>query len=769
MKPQTFIHCFLLASLILGFSLNTALAQEKNPSRPTTFPIPLNVAEAILDPFWSTEISTFPQWTVDSGKDHGLIIKQNWSAVDYEWESAPKKGPALRLHRTFQVDCSRYDRLMVKAAIPAQARLHIIAETEKGKRELTSGEGAGKEYEYFLDLDTATRLLGITLEIERESPGQASGWFRWTGLQNSARLKDYFAQWDFSGMDWTPYLKPATFTPEFKPRYGIFLNESELETLRADQAKAEEQHQETRYTQLAQEAKTMNFEKGISEFVRSGGEVTIHGRLRNADQAALPGNPELAVAALVLKNPDLLRSVARWALSTAACGQWEMGFMSCMPANPWEDRPFKHSYVSEDLARVLDLAGEIFSEAGRLYLMRRISEEGIGTINYTTWRHEYIFHCNQLAYFNFGRMCAYLVLEREWPRVKPYTELALADSIDSLNTVILPDGGYVEGPSYFGAAVRHNLEVLEQYARAREKDAASLIPDAVRRTENFGTLVASTTSADVIPICDSSPELSTSLLKQLSTLMPGSIYERMLGKKQAIKANTPWPDLNLPDLVKMPDMGPAASVRKAPGGWVKLLIMGNSAGADHTHEDKGSFVLEYAGETFAEDLGICDYEDPIHQQYKICQRHNMLAPIGTPERAHPLRPLPMDIIPTVEGDATSFHARVDVTPGWGPYYKKWIRSWDSPSPEKLTIRDEYELTSGTGVEFYWQTQLPVQIEDKKIILTGAKGRVIIEIPKKCTARVEELPLFKGNKQHRITIQKKGTSGILETKLALETL
>ncbi len=768
MRNGCFFKKCVAAGFWVGFVCLNAFTQEKSSQISTPFPIPINVAEAILDPFWSTEISTFPQWTVDSGKDHGLTIKQNWSAVDYEWESAPKQGPALRLHRKMDVDCSRYDRLMVKAAIPNQSRFHVHAETDKGPRNLASSEGAGKEFEYFLDLEGAARLLGITLEIECDAPGMASGWLRWTGLQSTARLKDYFVQWDFSGIDWTAHLKPLQYAPEFKPRYGIFLNDAELESLRADQAKANEQHKETRYTQLAASAKTMNFEKGISEFVRSGGEVTIHGRVRNADRPPLPGTSDLAVAALVLKNAELMRAAARWALSTAACGQWEMGFMSCMPANSWDDRAFKQSYVCEDLAKVLDLAGEIFSDAGRLYLMRRMSEKGVGTINYTTWRYEYIFHCNQLAYFNFGRMCAYLVLEREWPRVKPYTELALADSIDSLNTVILPDGGYVEGPSYFGAAVRHNVEVLEQYARARGRNLAELVPEAVRRTEHFGALVASTTASDVIPICDSSADFSESLLKQFAAIMPGSVYERMLAKKQAIKANAPCPDLQLPALVQMPDMGPVASVRKAPGGWVKILVMGNKAGADHTHEDKGSFVLEYAGETFAEDLGICDYEDPIHQQYKICQRHNMLAPIGTTERARPLRPLPMDIIPSAEGDATAFHAKVDLTPGWKPYYKKWIRSWDSPSPETLTIRDEYELASGNGVEFYWQTRLPARIEDRKIIITGTKGRVIMDIPKKCTARVEELPLFKGEKQNRIVIRKKGTSGTLEIKITLES-
>ena len=110
---------------------------------------------------------------------------------------------------------------------------------------------------------------------------------------------------------------------------------------------------------------------------------------------------------------------------------------------------------------ILDLAGEMFTDAGRTYLMRRLAEEGIGPINYVAWRYEYIFHCNQLAYFNTGRMYAYLMLEREWPRVKPYTDLAYRDAIDNLETVIEPDGGSLEGPGYLNPIIRENYNALK--------------------------------------------------------------------------------------------------------------------------------------------------------------------------------------------------------------------------------------------------------------------------------------------------------------------
>jgi hypothetical protein len=197
--------------------------------------------------------------------------------------------------------------------------------------------------------------------------------------------------------------------------------------------------------------------------------------------------------------------------------------------------------------------------------------------------------------------------------------------------------------------------------------------------------------------------------------------------------------------------------------------MGHKAGADHTHEDKGSFVLEFAGQSFAMDLGICDYGNPISAVYKHCQRHNMLVPAGISERAHPQRPLPESVKPTGYGDDKIFHARIDVAPGWEKYYRKWIRSWDSPSPDALTIRDEYSLAQGKAVEFYWQTKLPVRQRDKTIIIQGKHGQASLKIPPDCIVRIDRLPLAEDQEHNRIAVYKNSTQGVLEVKVQLSSI
>ncbi len=733
--------------------------------------VPINVAEGIIEPFWVPELSGLDAWTVDSGVGHGLRIRQNWSAVDFEWASKTEAGPALRMRREFRVDCSGYDRLLVRLAPPRGCVTRVTVATDRGLRMFVSEPADENRAEYAVDLQGARRIDTITLELEAGSDGNAAGWLRWIGLQSTERLAQYFERWDYSGMRWDAYLTPVEAPLRFAPRYGIFLTTDELAEMRVRHQREMAERGQSEYSLRIAAARDYEPEKGIHEFVDSGGRTSAHSRVRDAFQARLPGNPDLAIAALVTRDGAALRMAGRCALSLALSEHWDTGFMSVLPGSAWEDRAFRRSYTARDIAMILDLAGEVFTDAGRNYLMRRLAEEGIGPINFVAWRHEYIFHCNQLAYFNTGRMYAYLVFEREWPRVRPYTDLAYRDAIDNLESVIEPDGGSLEGPGYLNPTIRENYNALKHYARARGLDLAALIPAVVKRTANYAAVVASTTSDDVIAVCDSGATFREDTLRILTELVPNSYWSTLYHDKQVAAGIAPSVERGpaWPAFVELPEIGYMASTRSRRAGTVKIFVMGNQAHAGHTHEDKGSFVLEYAGQAFAMDLGIGDYGDPIHVTYKHCQRHNMLVPVGTSERAAPWNPLPFDVKPEGEGDERGFHARIDATPGWNGYYTKWVRTWDSPSPDVLTIRDEYELAQGDAVEFYWQTNLPVEQTQDTVTIRGERGTATLSIPEDCTLRIDRLALAGGAEHTRIAIRKPARWGTLEVTVRLRPL
>jgi len=240
----------------------------------------------------------------------------------------------------------------------------------------------------------------------------------------------------------------------------------------------------------------------------------------------------------------------------------------------------------------------------------------------------------------------------------------------------------------------------------------------------------------------------------------------------------------------MPKIGQMASHRRHGKEWVKIFLMGNQAGASHTHEDKGSFVLEFAGDSFAKDFGICDYSNPLADMMKHAQRHNMLVPLTAGgARARPQNPIFADITPRGRGDEKSFQASMELAAGWEGWFSRWNRTWDSPTPAELTITDDWAVEKGDGVAFHWTTPLPVALDAKnrRAVIEGRRGRAILTWDASIDAAFEELPLeapvwkdvlrerkeaylvttLLPEKQPRLTLTQRGRSGQLVVRVKLE--
>ncbi|MBX3751041.1 MAG: heparinase II/III family protein [Opitutaceae bacterium] len=745
----------------------------------------INAAEGILDPLWDPNTSGFKHWQIEPGKSHGLRVWQNWCWTEFEWTRRPASGPALRMTRQFEADCAGYDRVVVSLMAPRGSIATITAVTDVGVRKFVAPPAPELKKEHVLDLGGAKVLHALTIEIEAVADGVTSGWINWVGLQHSQLLERVKWMWDQYDAAWTGYLQPESYEPRFEPAHGLLVNKEELAALRAKHDAYLVVHRESSFTRAADKAKQLEPERMVRDFVNFWND-TRYCRERDHDNSLLATMPvghavNAVVAGLLLKDKALLRLGARFAMALGMSGRWDDGVICYLPGGVFEHRCFVQSLCVHEIALVLDLAGEMFTDVAREFLKRRIAEEGLGAINFNTWKHEYIFHCNQLAWFTPGRMAGYTLLEKSWPRTKAYTELAYADLNESLGYAILPDGGYVEGPTYFRCVARDGGLSLYYYARARGKQLRDIIPDIVRRTGDFGAAVLSTDAdQDVIPICDARSSLEQEALAIMALALPQSDWVTMFRKSLArthgladtllackLEAEVPAAGPAPKPFVFLPEMGLMASTRQHQGAWTKLLLNGNKAGAGHAHEDKGGFVLEFRGETYAMDPGTCDYSSPLAGILQNCERHNMLIPIGVTERPCPESPLTHNVRPVGTGDAVRFSATIDAAPGW-THYRKWVRTWDSPTPDRLTITDDYELApeGGTGVEFYWQTALPIAVSGQTITLTGRHGRAVIEAPAGTTIRVDDLPMPPGRIQRRIAIISAAAKGTLVVTVRL---
>lgn len=747
----------------------------------------INAAEAVVEPFWDPALSGLKEWQQETAAARGVSVLQEWCKAAFSWQAAAAGEPALRLRRRYELPCAGFDQLIVSAVLPARARLRVALATDRGPRTASCEAPGGGVCELAVALDGSALLLGAELEVTAGEDGPGGGWFNWLLLDNEALLEKHLKQFSRTEADWEDYLQPEDFEPSFEPAFGYAVDPQALARLRGNggAAGAVADVSSWRFVRRAAAWAGQPPEPRVGEFVNFWDDTRFC-RTRDHGRFLVSRAPELAAAGLLTRDKRLLRMSARYALALAACEHWDDGLVCVLPGSTFETRCFVRSLAVYDIAYALDAAGELFTPLGRAYLHRRIAEEGLGKITAITWRHEYIYHCNQLLWFSSGRLLGYAALLPVMPRVRPYMDIAFRDMAESLASCILPDGGFTEGPVYFLWTVKSFALAMSAYARATGSDPATLVPERLRRTADFAEALRSTTDgADWIPVCDAVPpddwRVYDDALAFLAATLPDSPWPALYRKRTSLNGGRPdslaaaaleaaipreAPASDSPSFVALPETGWMASTRRLGGHAVKLLLPGNRAGAGHCHEDKGSFVLEFAGETFAEDPGMCDYGHPLMAELQQCERHNMLVPVAAGERPHPLNPLPADVKPSGSGDEAAFRAEMDLSPGWEPYYRKWRRCWSSETPARLTIRDDYELTAGEAVEFLWQTRLPVRLEPGRAVIAGRRGRVVLTLPGDCRVRVEELPLAEGVIR-RIAVRQEGTSGSLTIAAELQ--
>lgn len=747
--------------------------------------IPINCAETVFEPFWDPELRELDQWDIQLNKNTGTSIDKNWwCSVNFEWQNSQDGDLVLVMQRQYGegLEISRYDRLILSAVLPEGCSVKLDTDTDGGPCSMESNPFGQEKREIFLELPKCNQLYSLKISVVAVQSASGMGWFNWVGLQDSQHLEDHFRQFRQYDSEWQGSLNPLGTPLSFVPHYGIFLSPAELEKMRDF------------YNERLREGASNPFRLGTDGEILHDPEACIKDYVNTSDNRycrerdygyiLLQNGMNFAILGLLEKNAEYLRLAARYAMSLLACTNWDEGFICDFPAGSWEHRCFMRANCCYELVFIYDAAWEYFTPAARTRVFRRIAEEGLSLINYTTWRHEYIFHNNQLSLFSKGRMAAYSLLSKEWPRVEGYMEIAYEELIENLNSIILPDGGFVEGPAYFAAVVESAGKALDLYARAKGTKLQEIVPERLLESFRFVDALESTdVQQDMIPICDARPDvISQSALAFWSLLLPESRWPKVFDKSVARNgglANDFFAllvqSMQLPCLAKeqafvsLKEMKLVASRRDLNGKPVKLTVMGNPAGAGHTHEDKGSFVLEYAGQTFAMDPGSCVYGSIYSMIYKHCQRHNMLVPAGRAERVFAQSPCMQDIVINASGDEQSFHAEINAGHAFPEFYRSWKRTIVSDSPDEIRVIDEYALKEETGcnrVEFLWNTTLPVENLGDRVRIQGENGKVELVVPENCCCEIRTLPLFGGEKQSQIAIVQEGLQGILSIQIHL---
>ncbi|MCK5811627.1 MAG: heparinase II/III family protein [Clostridiales bacterium] len=749
-------------------------------------PVHINIAESIFEPFWDPELSGLNDWVITNKNASTVLLEQTWSTAHFIFKENELTKYAFTMSNEYDnVLIADMDSIIISAAL--QIETIILVKINDGinilEKEFICEDG--KKHEYEMDVSSIKSITKLSISIGSEKNVDGSGWFNWIGLFNKKLLNKHLeSKNDFDENTWDKHLEPKDYKPKFIPTYGILLNTDEILSLRKRARKENEQNKKGSKILMGNLYKDdINFpEKYISDSINFLHDTRFN-RKRDENKYLLQKGDKAVIAGIVYKDPKLLRLAARYALSIASCDNWDDSFMCNYKTSTFNHRCFVQSLCLYECALILDIAGEMFTNLGRDLILRKMAEEGIGSINFNTWKYEYIFHNNQMAWFSPGRMYGYAVLMQEYPRIEKYMDIALDDIIENLNNTIEEDGGYVEGPGYFSSIGKEALLTLYIYSRARGVDINELIPPIVSKTVDFIEIVKSSDDfIDFIPFCDSGFKVKPAYINQfkvhlsfMTYFFPESVWPDIYYKHLKLYGMGDNPivwilndkisksNYKKKNFLKLPVTGHVSSYRKAKKGYSRIFVPGNKAGAGHTHADKGSFVFEYNGEMYLMDSGICNYDNPISLDMKFPDRHNMLIPYGTNEIPYPDNPLMNDIIPIAFGNDISFNAKLKLSPGWGKWYKNWERQINSPSPEEIIITDTYSLKQGEGVSMMLNSSLEISSLEKKAIISGKKGNLIIEIPDDCSMKIEKLP-NPISPHNRLTIFKKGMEGILNIKM-----
>ena len=760
---------------------------EEQPGGPVAVQ-PINVAEALIEPFYEGHLSGFEAWRLDACETCDVTVRDPFiTGVQINWQRGTDARPVVRMSRSFDVSldgpAARYDRLLLHASLPAGSRLRLIAETDAGKRVLEQEALEGSQREYTLDLEGAKRITRITLEIHSDKDQPAAARLGWLGLQDTDRMDELMAYFHRFDERWKGYLQHPKHRPSFEPHLGVFLTSDELAALRQRHAAYVAEHGESPLAGIREWALGVTPEETIRQAAGSPGRF---GRDRAVGHSGLAQRmANASIAALILEDAELLRHTARYAMSLAMIENWGDSFYEVMPGSVHDHRAFNHSKVTEGLSILLDTAGELMTPHARKYLLRRIANDGVNWITYNAWRYEYIHHMNQLAWFSDGWMAGYAVMATEMPRVRPYADLAYRSLAESMSGIILPDGGYEEGPAYFATVVGHGGEGLYYYSRLTGKTLQEVTPESLQETADFAEVIRSTDrDQDFIPFADSWAHFQNNAGAFMAALLPESAWVSIYRKSSPRAGSFPTAPMAMALEPQIPEAGPetrpfvqlgtmglTSSTRKLDEHWVKLLVVSNKDKASHNHEDKGSFVLEFAGQTFAADGGQVGYDNPQSSMMKHAQRHNMLLPIGLDHRPAPTNDV--GVMPEAEGNETNFSARMDLSPRWTGVYDRWVRTFESPRPDRLVVTDAYALAedgpgaAGTGVAFRWTTFLPITVGEDRVTITGDRGAVHLDIPDGCTVRIDEFTMPDGEPQRVVAFEKPERTGTIRVAATLE--
>ena len=693
--------------------------------------VPLNDCEWLIEPFYESQIRGVA-WRLEDAVPSAELQPQ-WQALSLRWEAAAAGDVIGRLVRDVDIDLLEADRLCVRASLGEQCALSLEAVVDGAAQTVVDrapGQNRFAEYEGTIQGGELERL-----RLELITPTGASGpaHFLWliavdgAGRQRRHRLTPVY------DATWPGLLRDDD--RELTPQLDLFLPPGGVEALRR---RAASPTYRPVWQQLQGDAAALETtcpERSVREHLSRSG-LSEDGRYSHdagppvdpAHALAPEGMQAAALVALVNNDAAMGRLALRHALAAMHCTHWEDSFMSTRPGALWDHRAFTAMTWQEAVLRTFDWAGALLTSAGRELIARSISRKVLPMVDWSLRKYAYMRGNNQGIYFGWAGVMAACALGRLLPHGDEGLEGYLDVLRESVSGYFLPDGGADEGPGYHDKSCGRAIDGFVVAARYRGEPETALVPDALLRAPNYYRHVVSTVRpGGYVTVADGGGQgenrAHEGALPRLARLAPEPTVRRMAAAltrpdgagrvpgsltqltegPDALPGESPEP----PAFGILSDTGMLCSSRPTPHGPVRAQLIGAKASAGHSHEDKGSLLLEAFGEDLLIDRGICFYGDARGDLLKRACMHNMLTPDDRDGR--PIRqrnPLPEPIIPTGRGDERTLDASVDHTAGWPGTLARAERRLRSEAPTRFTLTDLAERHEAGTVSVHFHSRYP---------------------------------------------------------------
>jgi len=604
--------------------------------------IPINEAEAILEPFWDGGSSEHPtdkrsllsEYSVTIPDDVIGSVTQSWCAVVVSFQKA-YPGATITMQRVCDLDVSKYDLFRLFASLPSWVRLEVRGVVDGEVRTLVGPQVGSDTNEEFEGPLVGGHITGTTLMFTLLEARPANMQILWTGLTNSARQREMEARQSPYTAEWKGLVVADPDVEAMKPQIGILFGSADLAALRR---KLRDPAWSRAFAALKESlagAMTWEPEREIGKYIAKPDRRWV--RDRDMGKHCTAGVMEsLAFVGLVEQDARYLRMAARMALSAAHCETWSESIVGSLPGTTWHHRSFTEEIYCRACGLVLDWAGCMLTPHARQLIADAIIMKGLPRIESDFKRMEYIRHMNQGIVFSFGRILGALAVLPLYPRYGSLIDDAERDLDEMISNYVHDDGGTLEGMAYWSYTFSSVMPIVWALARHREQALAEYATETLKKTGAYGLGMLSTIAegASYLAINDAHIDghypaglcaayASLSGDPRWQALYRASlqaedrradIYQLIMAVDEETEPEIAGTALLEPRFSVFPDVGQVSSVRTLPAGThepgvplsqadegeteggprdvVHFHLCSGPTYGGHYHQDKGAFILD---------------------------------------------------------------------------------------------------------------------------------------------------------------------------------